>query len=242
MVHSSLSKIGWVIGGAPTVVEALIETIGPKGTLVMPAATPYCLHPEGWDDLKVPEDWIPTIEEHLPVFEMNTTPTTMGIIPESFRNWPKTVRSDHPISSVCANGNLAGEITRTHNLEISEGKNTPYERVYEFDFQILLLGVGFNRCTMLHFAESRSKNRRLTNNHYAIIEDDKRSWVHVPDMADDNNSHFPNIGQLYLSQKRPDINKIGEAEAILFPAKEIVDFAVGYFDNRSSISPGFPSD
>ena len=32
MVHSSLSAIGHVLGGAPTVVRALIDVLGPQGT------------------------------------------------------------------------------------------------------------------------------------------------------------------------------------------------------------------
>ena len=35
LVHSSLSKIGYVEGGAQTVVEALLETVGKNGNLLM---------------------------------------------------------------------------------------------------------------------------------------------------------------------------------------------------------------
>ncbi len=40
IVHSSLSAIGWVAGGTPAVVRALLEAVGEQGTLAMPAATP----------------------------------------------------------------------------------------------------------------------------------------------------------------------------------------------------------
>ena len=59
MIHSSLSKMGWVIGGAQTVVSALTDIIGKEGTIVMPAATPFCLHPNDWGETKIPENWIP---------------------------------------------------------------------------------------------------------------------------------------------------------------------------------------
>src|SRR5512146_1302328 len=36
-VHSSLSSFGWVEGGAPAVVDALINVIGEEGSMVMSA-------------------------------------------------------------------------------------------------------------------------------------------------------------------------------------------------------------
>ncbi|WP_438422663.1 aminoglycoside N(3)-acetyltransferase [Aquimarina macrocephali] len=230
MLHSSLSKIGWVIGGAQTVVSALIDIIGKEGTIVMPAATPFCLHPNDWGETKIPENWIPKIVEHLPVFDLNTTPTTMGAIPETFRNWPETLRSDHPISSVSAWGKLSAEIIKIHTLEISEGENTPYEKVYDFNFEILLLGVGFNRCTMLHFAESKSKNRRITTSRYPIFRNTKKVWVEVEDMGNDNSTYFPKIGASYLKNRNASIGKVGTADSILCVAKTLVDYGTNYFD------------
>ena len=37
MVHSSLSSFGHVLGGARTVIEALMEVVTPEGTLMMPS-------------------------------------------------------------------------------------------------------------------------------------------------------------------------------------------------------------
>ena len=48
IVHASLKSIGWVIGGAPTVVRALLGAIGDEGTLAMTAATPHGADPETW--------------------------------------------------------------------------------------------------------------------------------------------------------------------------------------------------
>ena len=45
MVHSSLSRIGWTQGGPATVIAALLEVLGPHGTLVMPAESPQLADP-----------------------------------------------------------------------------------------------------------------------------------------------------------------------------------------------------
>lgn len=37
LVHSSLSSIGWVEGGAETVIHALLSAVSPAGTILMPA-------------------------------------------------------------------------------------------------------------------------------------------------------------------------------------------------------------
>ena len=66
MVHSSLKKVGWTVGGPVTVIRALLEVLGPEGTLVMPAESLFVSDPSGWDDERVSPDWHETIRAHLP--------------------------------------------------------------------------------------------------------------------------------------------------------------------------------
>ena len=102
MVHSCLSAIGGVIGGPQTVVRALLCVLGDNGTLAMPAATPQCADPLMWTSPRVPDGWLSEVREHSPLFDVDTTPTTMGAIPEAFRTWPETLRSRHPLESLCS--------------------------------------------------------------------------------------------------------------------------------------------
>lgn len=234
MVHSALSAIGWVVGGPQTVIHALQDAIAPRGTLVMTAATPFCEDPANWADLEIPENQLPVIRENLPLFDPLITPTTMGAIPEAFRTWPNTLRSDHPLSSVCARGPHAAEITATHALAISEGSGTPYEQLYQMDAMILLIGVGFNRCTALHFAESQTKNRRLTTSRFPMLENGKRIWKEVPDMATDGSTHFPVVGEQFVNSGRVLTGKLGNASCMLFPMQALVDFAMMYFKKALS--------
>ena len=231
MVHSSLRSIGWVVGGAPTVVRSLLNVVGDSGTVAMPAATPLCADPATWASPRVPEEDLETVREHLPVFDAETTPTSMGAIPETFRNWPGTLRSNHPLESVCARGPLAHDITRAHPLAFSEGEGGPFGRLYDAESWILLLGVGFNRCTALHYAESLVSVRRLTTVRFPEEENGNRTWREVPNVADDNDTHFPVVGSHYLATGGPRLGSVGEADAVLFPMRELVDFAVKYFES-----------
>ncbi len=212
VVHSSLSSLGWVQGGAPSVVRALLGALGEAGTLAMPAATPRVGDPGA------------------PVFDPETTPTTMGAIPETFRTWPGTRRSHHPLESVCARGPRAVEITAEHPLAFSEGPGTPFGRLHDLGARVLLLGVGFNRCTALHYAETLVAKRRLTRVRFPALDDGRRVRVEVPNVADDNDTHFPAIGEAYLAAESARRGRVGEAPATLFPMRDLVTFAVGYFE------------
>lgn len=229
MVHSSLGKIGWTVGGPETVIHALLEVLGADGTLVMPAESPYVSDPDTWDDKRVSPEWHDTIRSHLPVFDPLTTPTSIGAIPESFRTFPGTLRSDHPMVSVCANGRLAEEITAEHSLSFCEGRGTPFEKLYDVGGHTLLLGVGFDRCTSLHYAESLVPNRRTTTHRYPLMIDGKRKWVENEDMANDDGVHFPVVGEQFAAANRVRTGKIGDADSMLFATRELVDFAQSYF-------------
>ncbi|MGM0493782.1 MAG: AAC(3) family N-acetyltransferase [Armatimonadota bacterium] len=131
MVHSSLSALGRVEGGAETVIEALLEAVGPEGTLAMPAMT-------GGG-----------------VFEVDTSPSTVGAITEAFRNWPGVGRSFHPSHSACAIGPRAAHLledTLDHPTAI--GAESPWGRLSRLpEAHVLLLGVDQDRNTLLHHPE-----------------------------------------------------------------------------------------
>lgn len=229
MVHSSLGQVGWTVGGPVTVVRALLGAVGEGGTVVMPAETPYISDPDGWDDPRVKPEWHHTIREHLPVFDALTAPTTMGAIAEAFRTFPGTRRSAHPLVSVCANGHFAEQIVAEHALEFCEGRGTPFEKLYDLDGWTLLLGVGFDRCTSLHYAESLVPARRTTVSRYPLERDGKRVWVEMPDMASDHGVHFPAVGAQFTGTGAVREAGVGNARALLFPTRAMVDFAESYF-------------
>ena len=229
MVHSSLGNVGWTVGGPVTVIRALRDVIAAAGTLVMPAESPAVSDPATWSDPRVEAQWHDTIREHLPVFDPLTTPTTMGAIPEAFRTFPGTRRSDHPLVSVCANGPLAEDVVREHSLAFSEGPGTPFEKLYTLDAWTLLLGVGFDRCTSLHYAESLTPNRRTSVSRFPLLEDGVRVWVEKPDMAVDGGVHFPVVGAQFAERGAVASGPVGSATALLFRTRELVDFAADYF-------------
>ncbi|HTA62762.1 MAG TPA: peptidoglycan bridge formation glycyltransferase FemA/FemB family protein [Bacteroidia bacterium] len=141
LVHSSLSKIGNVKNGTQTVINALMEQIGDKGNLVMPAYS----YVDSMENTSQEKDYI---------FDPIISPSVVGKITEEFRKMPRVKRSIHPTHSVCAYGELADYITSGHiDAETNFGLNTPFHRVRELKGKIVGLGIGIGPVTIYHSAE-----------------------------------------------------------------------------------------
>ena len=148
LVHSSLSRLGWVCGGAHAVVLALIDVVGKTGTLVMPTHSSDLSDPVFWRNPPVPTAWWPTIREHMPAYDSNVTPTReMGQIVDVFRAFPGVKRSQHPQYSFAALGPSAEQVVDDHQFNDGLGDGSPLARVYDLEGSILLLGVGHDRNT-----------------------------------------------------------------------------------------------
>lgn len=226
LVHSSLSSIGWVCGGAQAVVMALLQAMGKNGTVVMPAHSGDNSDPAEWVKPPVPEEWIEQIYESLPAFDLYLTPTRgMGKIAEIFRTLPQSIRSNHPQVSFCASGKYAQEITSHHQLTPQFGMNSPLGKIYGLNAKVLLLGVGFDSCTSFHLAEALNDYMPKKRMGAAIIENNNRVWKWFEDYSYDSDKDFEQIGKAFEETGSVIIGKIGNAECRMFDMKTGVDFA-----------------
>lgn len=230
IVHSSLSTLGFVIGGAQTVVEALLESIGPTGTLTMPGHNGALSEPSYWKNPPVPQNWWPIVRATMPAFDLNLTPLReMGIIPEVFQRLPGVRRSNHPRTSHLAYGPLADIITNNHSLAYGLGEQSPLARLYECDAQVLLLGVPHANNTSLHLAEYRAvwPSKTHTTQGSPVLVDGRREWITYKELetcADD----FDAIGIELASNQLQISGLVGCATAHLMRQRVVVDFAVNW--------------
>ncbi len=180
MVHSSLSAFGHVQGGAQTVVEALLQVLGPAvggagfparesepavGGAGFPAresepAAGGAGFPARGSNPAVGTLVVPTFSRYLQggetVWDREHTPSLMGAISEAVRTRPEALRSSHaahPLAAIGPNAQLL--CGRPHKTGF--GPDSPFKTLVEINAWILLMGVTYSNCTLMHLLEAEAK-------------------------------------------------------------------------------------
>ncbi len=226
LVHCSLRAVGWTSGGAEAVIRALCNVLAGSGTLVMPSQSSQLTDPVGWTAPPIPIAWHETVRETMPAYDVRITPTRrMGVVAEQFRTWPGVRRSAHPALSFAALGPRAEHITDGQPLEDPFGDASPLAVLHRVDARILLLGVGFERCTALHLAERRAwPDRALVAEGAPLLVDGQRRWVRyrVPPL---DAAPFPDMGHHLAALGMVTEGTVGAAVCRLLPLRNAIDAA-----------------
>jgi len=146
LVHSSLSKMGYLKDGPKTFVDALLEVVGEEGNLLMPTS------PNSVFQL----NYI----QNTPFFDVLNSPSRLGAITEYFRRLPDSVRSLNATEPVSAIGPLAEYFTKDHFNQLTPyNDHSPFYKVGKQNGKILYIGVTLdNAGTSLHTLEDEIKD------------------------------------------------------------------------------------
>jgi aminoglycoside 3-N-acetyltransferase len=244
MVHCRMSALGRVVGGAETVVRAMLDALGPDGTLM--AYTGWQDEPP--DDLDGLDEETRRIylEEH-PAYDPRVALSRRdhGRVPEALRTWPGARHSGHPEAGVAVVGPLAEALTAEHPYDDAYGAGTPYARLVELDGRVALLGAPLDTVTLVHHAEAVAEvpGKRRVSYGSPVIVDGERVWRIFSDI-DTAEGALPYervlgkepfveyIARSALAAGAGRSGRVGEATAYLFDARGLVEHAVGWIERN----------
>ncbi len=157
IAHASLSAFGQIVGGAETMIGALLATCE---TVCMPSFTyktmiiPSVGPPDNAIDYNLGALRNPLAE----IFSMRMpADPSLGIVAEAFRSHADSRRSSHPILS------FSGVNADTAlNAQSLEEPLAPVAWLAEQDGDVLLLGVDHTVNTSLHYAEKLAGRKQFT--------------------------------------------------------------------------------
>ena len=232
LVHAALRQVGRVVGGPDTILAALQDVAGPRGTIL--GYTDWQLEDEDRDD--------PSLRPHLPAFDPRRSRATRdnGFWPELVRTTPGAHRSGNPGASMAAIGGRAEWFTAGHALDYGYGPQSPLGRLVEARGKVLMLGAPLDTMTLLHHAEHLASfpNKRVIRYEAPLLLDGIPTWrrfeefdtANVPEgMADD---YFATIVEAFLATGAGARGLVGEAKSVLVNAAEIVPFAVRWMEEN----------
>lgn len=137
LVHSSFNSLGPVEGGPVAVIEALLEAVGPEGTALWPT-----FNFQSWT------------EAHY--FDLQHTPSAMGILSEMARLDPRFERTLHPIYSWVVAGRMK-EAFIALDSENCYGPGSVFDLIHRTDAIMISLGLHLNSTfSLTHHVEKMS--------------------------------------------------------------------------------------
>ena len=141
--HSSLKSFGYVEGGPETVISAFLDVVTENGTVMVPT---LCQK---------------DFQNSYKTWNINK-PSDTGLITEVFRLMPEALRSNQGTHSIAAIGKRAEYYTKDHGKDgLRLGRygytpfsgDSPWQKIYDNNAVIILLGVDFKSYTLKHLIE-----------------------------------------------------------------------------------------
>lgn len=246
LVHTSLRSIGPIADGAGTLLAALRAVLGRGGTIVVPTFTSWNSTTSRVDAANIrgmTESDIRSYRHSLPAFDPDTTPSLeCGWFTEKVRVHRRAVRSVHPQSSFAALGRDARWLMADHDPANHLGERSPLAKLYERDARVLLIGVGFEKCTAFHLAEYRYTPSPPHMEYSCVIKTENGpQWWTYEDVALIDND-FDECGRAMTKVVEVVEARIGLAKSRCFSLAAAVDFAETWLrenrlDDLDGISP-----
>lgn len=212
LLHTSMKAIGEVDGGVDTVLDVL-SAYFKEGLLCFPTLS--------WE----------TLDLNPPAYDVKTTKSIVGILPETFRQRPNVLRSLNPTHSMSALGKDAESFLKDDHLSsVPCDAQSSWRKLVDRDAVILMVGCNLTKCTFLHGVEEWCgiKGR---------IANPKSFQITLPDGSVITSQHSGHIGQpsenFWKLEKGLEAagfltrHRFGDAHVIKLNARELFAYAAG---------------
>lgn len=258
VVHTKMSALPYMIGSERTIVEGLLEVLGTRGTLLMPAQNTYDNgDPKFWENPPIDEKLHQHVRAHFPPFNFFSPLKKMGKVAAYFHHLPGVLRSPQTSVSFIGCGPKAEAILKT---KTSSGfrEGSVVENITNVNAKILLLGVDYDNCTTLHYSQTKSeiymsKNRETgvyatstivveMQDKDLILSRELPYGIEITNLTTKivekeavgyNSDIFPLIGKAYeQAGHQYQALEFGKGEIKLLPAKELVEFGVQWLEEN----------
>lgn len=216
-VHSAYGKMGYVVGGPRTVLEALLEGVGPQGTVMMPTFTGDLSDPADWRYPAIPPEMIDEVRSSVPGFNRQLSPARqMGVLAELLRHRPGAVRSPHPQSSFTAVGARAAELCDVHPLDFRFGSQSPLGALLHAKGKVLMLGSPWNTASVFYLADFEMPDRSECRMASPVETEEGVCWREYRDLVYRQRGHEAIVHLLERGLAVRGL--VGRADAVLFDA------------------------
>ncbi|MCD0443216.1 aminoglycoside 3-N-acetyltransferase [Glycomyces sp. A-F 0318] len=238
MAHAAFSRVGTVLGGPDALVDAVLDAVGPDGTLL--SYQDWELGADVWDeDGRVPA----ALRDHVPPYDPATARPARdhGVLAAVIGTRIGVRRSGNPGAAVAALGARAEAFTADHPLDFGYGEGSPFARLAAAGGRVLMVGAPLDTMTILHHAEHLADlpGKRRVRIEYPLATPHGTRWRLVeeydtarPVVPGPPEDYFARIAEDYLATGAGSRGPVGGAPSVLVDAAGVVAFAVAWLEGR----------
>ncbi|WP_300007688.1 aminoglycoside 3-N-acetyltransferase [Pseudonocardia sp.] len=240
MVHAALRRVGPMLNGPDALIGALLDAVGPDGTVLAYTDWDARYHELLDGEGRVPQRWRP----HVPPFDPSASRSIRdnGALPEFLRTTPGALRSGNPGASVAAVGAGAGFYTADHPLDYGYGAGSPLARLVARRGRVLMVGAPLDTMTLLHHAEHLADvaGKRVIRYEVPLRTPDGGVEWRVTEEFDTADpvvdglpeDYFATVVEEFLAGGNGTRGTVGAAPSVLVDAAAITAFAVAWLEDR----------
>ena len=226
-VSASMKPFRYIVGGAQTIIDALMEIVGYDGTIVMAAPTRHLCDPI--ENNKIPRDRSEEARRNTQPFNKKlTAPSGVGEVAVQFMRNDAVLRSNHPMVSFLAWGKYAKLIVEKHPLHFGMNQESPLGKIKEYNGYVITIGNDYDRCEIFHLAQYVTMKCPIRIYSCPIDKGGSTSWIQLLDL-ELNSDGYKEIGKNMEERFLVKSTYLGNSNCRLFSAKVAQESAIEYF-------------